>query len=108
MYWFIRERKHRLQRIGKRELMDNNKSSLSERQQKLVHLLNTLYASEEKLADISAIATFLENPKYGVNDLTWVLLDNKIYDLTEFNHPGGNFIIKAVKGAFELSIFFLT
>ncbi len=30
--------------------------------------------------------------------LKWIILHNEIYDLTDFNHPGGNFIIENIVG----------
>ena len=98
-FWFIKERQHRRQILRQKELgKETKKDKITSKQHKLVALLNSLYHSDDKLADISAVATFLSNPEYGVNDVVWVMLDHKIYDLTHFNHPGGNFIVQAVKG----------
>jgi len=33
-----------------------------------------------------------------VPDIKWVVLNRSVYDLTNFTHPGGNFLIKAVVG----------
>lgn len=30
--------------------------------------------------------------------LKWCLLDSTVYNLANFNHPGGNFIIDEIKG----------
>ena len=31
-------------------------------------------------------------------NLNWVLFNNDVYDITNLNHPGGQFILEAVKG----------
>lgn len=31
-------------------------------------------------------------------ELKWVIVDNHVYDVGNFFHPGGNFIIEAVRG----------
>lgn len=70
----------------------------AEAQQKLVTLLNSIYSFHESSPNLLSIRSALEDPKHGVHYINWVLIDNKIFDLTTLNHPGGNFIIKAVKG----------
>lgn len=35
-----------------------------------------------------------------IPNLTWIILDSNIYDITDFRHPGGNYIIEKIKGNF--------
>ena len=48
---------------------------------------------EEHKTPFSSIAK--NNPK-----LKWCLLNNSVYDLKNFNHPGGDFIIEEIYGIF--------
>jgi len=48
---------------------------------------------EEHKTPFSSIAK--KNPK-----LKWCLLSNSLYDLKNFDHPGGNFIIEEIYGIF--------
>jgi len=64
---------------------------LSRRQARLVAAVNKGKPHEELLREFP--------------DIYWVILGNKIYDLTYWIHPGGNNIIKAVTGR-EIGRFF--
>lgn len=39
-------------------------------------------------------------------DIKWVIYDSAVYDVTEFEHPGGNFIIENCVGR-EIGRFFV-
>ena len=61
-----------------------DKSHKNEDHNKLLQMLMGGRSNEE---------IFAELPR-----LRWVILDSKVYDLEGFFHPGGNFIIEAVRG----------
>lgn len=60
------------------------KQTLSESQKKLLQMLSEGRPTEEILSELP--------------HLKWVILDNNVYDLGNFFHPGGNFIIEAARG----------
>ena len=52
----------------------------------------------ELLSDIEAHSlTMLEIAKKYPN-LKWCLVNNSVYNLKDFEHPGGNFIIEQING----------
>ena len=60
------------------------KQNLTEDHRKLLQMLNEARPTEEILNELPG--------------LRWVILDNQVFDLGGFFHPGGNFIIEAVRG----------
>lgn len=63
-----------------------------ETRQQLMSMLNNQVSREEIIK--------------ALPDLKWVLFDSSVYDLTDFFHPAGNYIIENCVGR-EISRFFL-
>ena len=78
-----------LQYIQTMELSRSYK--LTSKQQRLIEIID----KEESIDEIMA----------EINDINWVIIDDNIYDVTNFNHPGGNYLIQLSKGK-EISRYF--
>jgi len=53
---------------------------------------------------IAPVSEILETPE--LKGLKWVILDNQVFELKNFTHPGGNFILKQLTGNFFTMEFF--
>lgn len=102
--WVLKERRYRKEQTRQIRVNSVPVGLLSIEQERLVSLLNALFNSDLTL-DAESIRNTMNDPKYGVEHIDWVLLDNKIYDISNLTHPGGKFIIKAVKGLLFLLLY---
>jgi hypothetical protein len=86
LFKLFHELKYQVHSARKYQRADNAKSAIiPQNYQKLLELLKT-NASPLKI-----------NKEIGT-DVLWVTLDDTLYVINEFFHPGGNFILEAVKG----------
>jgi len=72
---------------------------------KVIKLLNRRQRKTQKGGNMVRKITMIELKKHNKRDDAWILLNNKIYDITKFidNHPGGDVILKGIgKDATEL------
>ena len=72
---------------------------------KVIRLLSRTKKKTQKAGNNLRKITFSELKKHNKRDDAWILIENKVYDVTKFidNHPGGDVIMKGIgKNSTEL------
>ena len=99
--WVLRERRYRIELVMKNNMTTVEPQKMAtDLQKRLVKLLNQVCESKVKSPGSEDIATILDRLDEDIKSINWVLLDDKIYDITNLKHPGGDFIINAIRGTF--------
>lgn len=56
------------------------------------------------IRDLEAHSTPISKIKLKYPNLKWCMLNNSVYDLGKFDHPGGKFIIEQINGFFYFKL----